>query len=375
MESLFVLILAAIFVIAQPHMGFLQKTESIDQSNQAYSQIVDLALATENKQIVQAGFSLDTSITAGPKSNEIITDSNQVTFEFNGTVYPKSTKYSMSFETKLDGVDTKWQQTYGTKRTITLNPGVNKYTFWVRTKFGNYTDLTPAKRIFYVRISPYYGKIKLNSASHQSINLRNQINSISERIDITGWKIKTQKGEITIPSGIELFAPGISLLDNDILIKQSDQITIFSAKNPFNVNKGLKTNKCFGYLKDNYTSWPSSLPSSSKICPKVDREKIGNLSNSCQSAIFVLEGCKPLSYSQYPQAYSDSSCQEYVQTYTSSYLNYNGCIQNYYKDKDFFNNYWYIYVGYDIVCSCNENMYLYDRSGLLVDKYYYRMSY
>jgi hypothetical protein len=323
--------------------------------------------------IQSSSFSIDTSITAGPKSYEIITDSNQVTFEFKGTVYPASTKYFMNFETKVDGLDSKWQQTSNTKRTITAKPGFYKYTFWVRTKFGSYVDKTPAKRTFYVKISPSFGKVKINSASHQSIILRSQLSSASERINITGWQIKAQRGKITIPRGIELFAPGTSLLDNDIFIKQSDQITIFSAHNPFNVSKGLRSNKCFGYLKDNYTSWPSSLPADSKICPKIDREKIGHLSKSCQDAIFVLEGCKPLDYSRYPQIYSDSSCQDYAQTYTSSYLNYNGCIQNYYKDKDFLKNYWYIYASYDIVCNCNEYMYLYDKSGLLVDKYYYRM--
>jgi hypothetical protein len=279
----------------------------------------------------------------------------------------------MYFETKLDGVDTKWQQTSNTKRTITIKPGTYKYTFSVRAKFGNYVDQTPAKRVFYVKISPYYGKVKFNSASHQFINLRAQTNLSSERIDITGWKIKTQRGEITIPRGIELFAPGSSLLDNDIFVKQSEQITIFSAKNPFNVSKGFKSNKCFGYLKDNYISWPSSLPADSKICPKIDREKVGYLSKNCQNAIFTLEGCKPLNYSKYPQVYSESGCQDYAQTYASNYLNYNGCIQNYSKDKDFYKNYWYAYVGYDIVCNCNEYIYLYDKNGLLADKYYYRM--
>jgi len=372
MESLFALIFAAIVITVQPYIGSMNKTEAVPQPS--YSQMAVLASTEENKQTA-AAFSIDTSITSGPKQNQIITDTNKITFVYKGTVYPQSTKYTMKYETKVDGIDTTWQQTYSTTRTIEVKPGTYKYTFWVRAKFGNYTDLTPAKIIFYVRISPYYGKVKISSVSHSLISLSPQLKTTSERVNITGWKIKGQKGEITIPAGVELLLPGSSVSASDVLAKQNDKINIYSGKDSLNINKTFRSNKCFGYLKSSYSSWPSSLPADSKLCPKINREEIGLLSKNCQTSVFSLESCKPLEYSKNMHVYSDSTCQSYVDNYTGKYLNYNGCVENYSKDKDFFKNYWYLYAGYDIVCNCNENMYLYDKSGLLVDKYSYKMTY
>jgi len=332
-----------------------------------------LASAETTANPIASGFKIDTFITSGPKNNEIITDKDQITFGFKGTVLPQSTQYRMNFETKLSGVDTKWQQTSYTTRTIKVSPGVNTYTFWVRAKFGNYVDATPAKVTFRVTLSPYYGKVKVNSASHVSIVLSSKINTTSEKIDITGWKIKTSHGEIVIPQGMEIFTPGSSPASSDILAKRSDLITIFRASNPFNMRIGFRGNKCFGYLKDSYTSWPSSLPADSKTCPKINRDEIGYLSKDCQTAIFTLESCKPLDYSKYTRAMADSNCQSYVENYVAKYLSYNSCIQSYFRDATFLKSSWYIYAGYDIVCNCNEYIYLYDRSGLLVDKYSYKM--
>ena len=365
--------LIAVIFYAYSTFGQIGNIASIQQAFSSASNNYVATAETDSKQIALAGFKIDTFITSGPKNNEIITDKDQITFQFKGTVLPQSTKYRMNFETKLSGVDTKWLQTSYTTRTIKVKPGVNTYTFWVRAKFGTYVDATPAKITFRVSLSPYYGKVKVSRASHVSIVLRPQTSIASEKINITGWKIKTSHGEIIIPKGMETFIPGSSPAGSDILVKKSEEITIFSKPNPFNIRIGFKGNKCFGYLKDSYTSWPSSLPADSKVCPKINKEEIGYLSKDCQNAIFTLESCKPLDYSKYTRAFTDSNCQSYVENYTAKYLSYNACIQSYFRDANFLKSSWYIYMGYDIVCNCNEYIYLYDRSGLLVDKYSYKM--
>jgi len=216
--------------------------------------------------------------------------------------------------------------------------------------------------------SPNFGKVKFGAISHTSIDLSSQITT-SEKIDITGWKIKGSKGEITIPQGVELFIPGTSIPNSDIVVKQYDVVHIYTKSNPFSVNKNFRPNKCFGYLNDYYQN---SGYYYSKICPTINRDDICNFTQECQNAIMSLQNCSSQGYSNNLYVVSNYACQTYADNYISRYLNYDGCIGNYSKDKDFYSNSWDIYLGYDIVCKCDDVLYLYDRNGLLVDQYSYQ---
>lgn len=218
------------------------------------------------------------------------------------------------------------------------------------------------------KVSLYFGKVKFNNVSHSSIELRAQF-AADEKINITNWKIKGRLGEITIPQGVELFIPGSSISNQDIFVKNYYTVYLYSASNPFKVNQNFRSNKCFGYLENYYGSLSYYL-FHSKICPKIDREEIWRFSKECQSSILKLEYCRIPDYSNEPHALVDP-CHSYIQNYISENLNYDGCIENYYKDEDFLKKYWYIYVGYDIICDCSDTLYLYDRNGLLVDEYHY----
>jgi len=216
--------------------------------------------------------------------------------------------------------------------------------------------------------SPYFGKVKFSSASHTTIRLSSQFKT-DEKINISGWKIKGADGEITIPQGMELFLSETSATTKEnIYLKQSDQAYLLSAKVPFGMSLAFRPNKCFGYLKDSYKNLPY-VPS--KICPTIDKNEICHFTTECQSAILSLRSCQPINYSTLYLSFN-SDCQSYIENYISRNLSYNGCVENYYKDKDFYQKIWYVYVGYDIVCKCNDTLYLYDQQGLLVDQYSYK---
>jgi len=316
---------------------------------------------------------VDTFIISGPTEGEVINKANQVTFEFKGLIYPEGKTEGIYFETKLLGVDKDWKTINTTKRTIVLPNESKAYTFLVRARTIKITDQTPSQRTFNLAVSPYFSKLKISSISSTQIVLASKIQD-ENQIDITGWKVVSQKGTITIPKGTALFLPGQSTKDqDDIFIKKNDRIYLESASNPFKVVTNFKPNKCFGYLKDSYgSSFPSSLQTT-RICPKVDKNSICNYSQDCITNILKLEKCQAVNYSKNLNIMFDTNCRTFIDNYIVENLKYEGCVENYYKDKDFFKSEWRIYIGYSISCNCNDIIYLYDKNGLLVDKYNYQV--
>ena len=84
-------------------------------------------------------------------------------------------------------------------------------------------------------ISPYYGKIKISSIQAETeyrpslIRLRVDIYP-GDKINITGWRIKTRKGEIIIPKGTEKYQ--YYAVPHDIIIKESLYIYLIGDSNP-----------------------------------------------------------------------------------------------------------------------------------------------
>lgn len=97
--------------------------------------------------------SIDTFIIDGPKEDEVITNTKQVTFKFRVAIYSKNLTSPIVFQTKVSGIDSSWQESSYNSRTIQLKPGTNEYTFSVRAKSGNLIDNTPAKRTFTAEVS------------------------------------------------------------------------------------------------------------------------------------------------------------------------------------------------------------------------------
>jgi len=214
--------------------------------------------------------------------------------------------------------------------------------------------------------SPYYGKVKLSTIRAETryrpslITLSVRVYS-GEKINITVWKIKALKGEITIPQGIEKYqshrTPG------DIIIKEYTNIYLINDLNPLGRDKNFQLNKCFGYIKNYHSFYPSFYT----YCPKPKLEDISHLNPYCQEYILRLSNCEIPNYSNNIKIATDSKCVSFL----NNTFNYSSCFKKHSKDENFLKNYWYVYVGTDIVEPLHDTIYLYDPNGLLVDKYIY----
>ncbi len=217
-----------------------------------------------------------------------------------------------------------------------------------------------------IDISPYYGKVKLSTIRAETrynpslITLNVKVYS-GEKINMTGWKIKARKGEIIIPQGIEKYqshrTPG------DIIIKEYTKIYLINDSNPLGRDKNFCLNKCFGYIK-NYKSF---YPSFYTYCPRPKLEDVSHLNPYCQEYILRLSSCEIPNYSNNIKIATDSKCVSFL----NSTFNYSSCFKKHSKDEDFLKNYWYVYVGTDIIEPLHDTIYLYDPNGLVVDKYLY----
>lgn len=220
------------------------------------------------------------------------------------------------------------------------------------------------------QLSPFFKKIKISSAYTSSWNIvSSQIRLYSylsegETINMTNWKIKSNKQEITIPQAINIYEPsGISTQEDIIVSKNNSSINIYSNSSP--LNKNLRLNKCIGYLQNNYNFNPP-LPND---CPSVPRSEINHLSGQCQSYILSLWECKLPDVSFYnslPGNDQGNACRAFLNT-----INHNTCYNKHRFDADFLSNEWRFWVNQNILDSQHDRLWLFDKNGLLADEYIY----
>ncbi len=218
-------------------------------------------------------------------------------------------------------------------------------------------------------ISPYIGKVKIsgiqsaNSYRPAMITLRISPYK-GDAIDLTGFRIKTRIGELTIKQGFEIYEPyPTTRTIQDIIIKDSVTIYLINSDSPLGTNYNFRPNKCFGYLKD-YSFYPSIYTS---YCPKPTLKDVSHLQPYCQEYILRLPSCSIPDYSDDVKIVFDMECRNFI----DSIFNYRSCINDYSEDKDFFNNSWYVYVNQNIVEPLHDAIYVYDQNGFPVDQYLY----
>lgn len=215
-------------------------------------------------------------------------------------------------------------------------------------------------------ISPYYGKVKL-SAIRAETRYNPSLITLSvgvypgEKINMTGWKVRARRGEIVISQGMEKYQSHRT--PNDIIIKEYTNIYLINDSNPLGRNKNFQLNKCFGYIK-NYRSF---YPSFYTYCPRPKLEDVSHLNPYCQEYILRLSSCEIPNYSNNMKIAGDSECVSFL----NDTFNYSSCFKKHSKDEDFLKNYWYVYVGTDIIEPLHDTVYLLDPNGLIVDKYMY----
>lgn len=219
-------------------------------------------------------------------------------------------------------------------------------------------------------ISPFYQKVRIFSVSPSlysnypsQIRLYSYFTKTSERIDVTGWKIKSNKNEVTIPQAANLYDLLGFSVDSDIIFGPNSYIDVYS--NSSAVNRNLRLNKCSGYLENDF----SFVPSLPRSCPLITRPEISNLSGQCQSYIMSLNSCQIPSvsvYNSFPGGDDGNKCRAFLGN-----LNYASCVKENRNDADFYLNDWKVWVGKNILDAQHDTVKLFDSAGLLVDQHIY----
>ena len=164
-----------------------------------------------------------------------------------------------------------------------------------------------------------------------------------------------------IPKGIEKYQA--DEISSDIIIKESLYIYLIGDSNPLGRDKNFRVNKCFGYLKNRYSFYPSFY----SYCSKPKLEDISHLNPYCQEFILRIPRCKTPDYSDDLKIIFDMECRDYI----DARFNYRICFKDLSRDEDFLTNYWYIYRDTNLVEPLHDTIYLYDSNRLIVDKYMY----
>ena len=221
------------------------------------------------------------------------------------------------------------------------------------------TAATPiAKRvnISSVNFSSYpqeYSKISL------STNLKT-----GEIIDITGWKIKSNRNEIEIPKAVELYDPSGFSANGDIILKQGNYVDLYSSAGSF--NKNIRLNKCFGYLEGIYNFQPAYVPSN---CPVFSPSDARQLSGQCQNYVLSLSSCRlpdTVFYNSLPGNDQGNACRSFLNN-----IGYGSCFRSHQNDADFLSSNWIVWLNSQIFDSHHDYVRLYDGQGNLMAEYTY----
>jgi len=214
-------------------------------------------------------------------------------------------------------------------------------------------------------ISPYHDQIKIYTVRKERRDdpgyIKLRINT-KEKINLTGFVLKTRHGEFVIPRGVEKYKS--SQTKRNIIIEENFYIYIVSEKSPLRAD-AFRINNCFGYLAKYDEIYPKTSCSYSDIKP--EKEDLYSLHPICQEYILDLGRYEIPNYSNNLSIATKSSCVKYL----NDNFNYSGCYSNNNKNEDFFKNSWYIYTSSNLIEPLHDIIYLYDQNGWLVDTYSY----
>ncbi len=186
-----------------------------------------------------------------------------------------------------------------------------------------------------------------------------------EIINITGWKIKSNKSEATISQAVEIYDLSGYSVNGDIILKPNNYADLYSLTSP--INKNLRLNKCSGYLTQTYDFQPLYL---SQSCPYISSSEIKNLSGQCQSYIQSLGSCRTpdLNFSNsLPGTDEGNACRVFLQN-----IGYTSCVSSHRNDADFLSNNWIVWLyGQITLDPQHDYLRLYDTNGNLISEYSY----
>ena len=222
------------------------------------------------------------------------------------------------------------------------------------------------------QLSPYYQKVRLSSVSRGTVSGNKAVtqialradSSLKEEINITGWKMKGNKGDwVVVPQAINDLNPLRFWNEGDIIVNSGHYVYLYRASSP--MVRSFRLNKCTGYFNEFYKFAPS-LPNN---CPGIDRDETISFTGKCQNIIASLGRCRVPTSNQLNDysVLGESACRAYLDE-----INYRGCYNRYHSDVDFLSKEWRIWlnksIGFDPL---HDRILLFDKNGLLVDEKIY----
>ncbi len=224
------------------------------------------------------------------------------------------------------------------------------------------------------QLSPFFEKIRIASASFSTgynkpstIRLYSRLESGDSPINITGWRLKSNRYEFIIPKAVEIYKPSGTNEEKNVILSSNNYVNIYSTTSA--INKNFRLNKCMGYLENSFNFNPL-LPQS---CPMVYRSRyeVAYLSGQCQTYLFSLGGCKPVDVTFYNSLLTGTSEGNVCRAFLNTVGTYGNCFEKYSQDKDFLSSEWRLWVNSDILDSQHDRLDLFDNDGLLVSDYVY----
>lgn len=214
-------------------------------------------------------------------------------------------------------------------------------------------------------LSPFYGKIMIGTvyvSSYGTSQVSLTASYGGSPIDVTGWKIKSNRGEILIPQAVADFNPYGFGSDEDITLDSGGRLDIYNSTSP--VSKNLKINECMGYLNNTYAFAPALQCSGVSM---YNRSEIDTFSGNCQNYISSLGGCQIPTPDKLNSFSNEPACQSFLQRF-----NYAGCYNLNRSSSDFFTGKWIVWMpGIWSFDQSHDKVLLFDRNGLLVDERVY----
>ncbi|MBI4159936.1 hypothetical protein HY504_02120 [Candidatus Wolfebacteria bacterium] len=220
------------------------------------------------------------------------------------------------------------------------------------------------------QLSRQFGRVRVASAyrsvfgsSPSEIRLYAGYLSQNEAINITGWRVRSNRGEVIITQAVSSYEPSGFTPPSDIILRSGNYVVLYGALSP--LARNIRLNKCIGYLNTLYQFFPP-LPSN---CPLPSDLGVLYLSGQCQAYVRSLGGCQLPSvsfYNQLPGTTEGNACRNFLNG-----VNYRSCYEDHRSDVDFLGSEWRVWVNRDILDPQHDLVRLYDPQGLLVDQYVY----
>jgi len=229
-------------------------------------------------------------------------------------------------------------------------------------------EITPPQGFTKAQLSPYYQKISISylkpaysfEDTSQFVLTAGEYEGL---INVTGWKIKTNKGQLFIPPAVNVYYPDRTPAEGNILLKAGEYLVVYNTKSP--LGRNFRLNKCTGFFNSEF-NFEQGLPNE---CPALyNQNDIVTFSGKCQSFIMSLGSCQAPTADEINSMTSEGTdCRAYLNRF-----NYSFCFNQHYLDSDFLSREWRVWLNTSMPFDPqHDRVLLFDLQGLLVNEYIY----